>query len=235
MRAILSNDDQDWHSHLEQSVKELGLDWQAGFFMMAGGSIAVAAVRNGFGESGQAPARRAFAADFRIRRQCFGPRVATGSDRPPATRLSVEFDSFGASIRSFIPQSVAMPFEHRRCTPAPAARLSPPRRIRRRPGFRRQRHHPAPSARGRYGRAPRPCRPRARSCCGRARRPRRPPRRTARGSGCSTGSTRSSAPGSGSAAPRRRRRASARRRPTRRGSGASRAAPGSAIRAPRDR
>ncbi|WP_208458825.1 hypothetical protein [Burkholderia sp. BCC0322] len=36
MRAILSNDDQDWHSHLEQSVKELGLDWQAGFFMIGG-------------------------------------------------------------------------------------------------------------------------------------------------------------------------------------------------------
>ncbi|CAM2167346.1 hypothetical protein BC2230_10376 [Burkholderia cepacia] len=34
MRAILSNDDREWHSHLEQSVKELGLDWQAGFFMI---------------------------------------------------------------------------------------------------------------------------------------------------------------------------------------------------------
>ncbi|CAD9218387.1 hypothetical protein BCEN4_1220004 [Burkholderia cenocepacia] len=34
MRAILSNDDEDWHSHLEQSVKESGLDWQAGFFMI---------------------------------------------------------------------------------------------------------------------------------------------------------------------------------------------------------
>ena len=34
MRAILSNDDREWHSHLERSVKELGLDWQAGFFMI---------------------------------------------------------------------------------------------------------------------------------------------------------------------------------------------------------
>ncbi|BAX62736.1 hypothetical protein BSFP_056040 [Burkholderia stabilis] len=36
MRAILSNDDEDWHSHLEKSVKESGLDWQAGFFMIGG-------------------------------------------------------------------------------------------------------------------------------------------------------------------------------------------------------
>ncbi|CAI8693912.1 hypothetical protein EMIT0111MI5_11287 [Burkholderia sp. IT-111MI5] len=56
MRAILSNDDEDWHSHLEQSVKELGLDWQAGLFMIGG----MFESRQGSAKRGWPDGRRSF-------------------------------------------------------------------------------------------------------------------------------------------------------------------------------
>ncbi|MGU7811477.1 hypothetical protein [Burkholderia sp. AW49-1] len=36
MEAILSNDEEDWHSHLERSVKESQLDWHGGLFVIGG-------------------------------------------------------------------------------------------------------------------------------------------------------------------------------------------------------
>ncbi|NTY39247.1 hypothetical protein [Burkholderia diffusa] len=87
MRAILSNDDEDWHSHLEQSVKESGLDWQAGFFMIGG------MLKSGWSN---APRSRRDDRNHLIHKgfleiqKIWGPikfrTTAAGSDRVPATR-----------------------------------------------------------------------------------------------------------------------------------------------------
>ncbi|WP_155628232.1 hypothetical protein [Burkholderia territorii] len=34
MQAILSNDEEDWHSHFERGVKESAFDWHGGFFVI---------------------------------------------------------------------------------------------------------------------------------------------------------------------------------------------------------
>ncbi|WP_155740231.1 hypothetical protein [Burkholderia territorii] len=34
MEAILSNDEEDWHSHFERGVKESAFGWHGGFFVI---------------------------------------------------------------------------------------------------------------------------------------------------------------------------------------------------------
>ncbi|MCA8239593.1 hypothetical protein LGN10_02545 [Burkholderia sp. AU32262] len=88
MRAILSNDDEDWHSHLEQSVKELGLDWQAGFFMI--GSVRMGG-RRGACRAPRATPRGPTGGRLRpireYRARSFGDAVAAESTRMPRSRF----------------------------------------------------------------------------------------------------------------------------------------------------
>ncbi|WP_175717528.1 hypothetical protein [Burkholderia anthina] len=66
MRPILSNDDEDWHSHLEPSVKESGLDWQRGFFVIGDMAQTVATHPGGAAEPAGSQAGQGFATYQRI-------------------------------------------------------------------------------------------------------------------------------------------------------------------------
>ncbi|WP_212041877.1 hypothetical protein [Burkholderia cenocepacia] len=96
MRAILSNDDEDWHSHLEQSVKESGLDWQAGFFMIGSGECAGDAARIRGGQTARMPRR----AGVHDRSTDKGPDARTRRrgevESRTARRFFVIFDSIRA-------------------------------------------------------------------------------------------------------------------------------------------
>jgi hypothetical protein len=102
MEAILSNDDEDWHSHFDRGVKEASLDWYSRYIGNGGARSGDRGSATRYRSIAETPAGRGSTGNGRR-----GARVVlavwTGSNRLARIRHCALSSSFYARMRVFVP------------------------------------------------------------------------------------------------------------------------------------